>query len=219
VAKRQGIAVDNRTCVLEVPDECPICHRHSAMGCVVASFVENPHGIQAVFRCGFQGCRAFFICFYWEPSLNLIWMRPLKPPESIFPETISKLSPSFVSIFSEAAEAKHLGLKQVAGPGYRKAFEFLMKDYAKSLAPESKHKEIEAEYSGKVVADFISDPRIQGVAKRCLWLGNDETHYLRRWTDRDVEDLVVLIKLATNWIEIDRLSKKCIEEMPEGSAK
>jgi hypothetical protein len=145
-------------------------------------------------------------------------VRPLKPPESIFPETISELSPSFVSIFSEAAEAKHLGLKQVAGPGYRKAFEFLIKDYAKSLAPENRKKEIEAEFSGKVVAEFISDPRIQDVAKRCLWLGNDETHYLRKWTDHDVEDLVVLIKLATNWVEIDQLSKKCVKEMPEGSA-
>ena len=44
--------------------------------------------------------------------------------------------------------------------------------------------------------------------------GNDETHYLRKWADRDVDDLVGLIKLAMHWIEIDHLSKSCVKEMP-----
>jgi hypothetical protein len=132
----------------------------------------------------------------------------------MFPETISALSPGFVSIFKEADEAKHLGLKQVAGPGYRKAFEFLIKDYAKSLAP-GKDREIEEKFSGAVVTEFVPDARIQAVAKRCLWLGNDETHYLRKWADHDVDDLVTLIKLTTNWIEIEHLSKAYVEKMPE----
>ena len=55
---------------------------------------------------------------------------------------------------------------------------------------------------------------VQNVAERCLWLGNDETHYLRKWADRDVDDLVGLIKLAMHWIEIDHLSKSCVKEMP-----
>jgi hypothetical protein len=150
------------------------------------------------------------------PSPNLLAVRPLKPPENPFPGTISKLSPTFVSIFSEASEAKHLGLMQIAGPGYRKAFEFLIKDYAKSLEP-LKEKDIESKFSGAVVAEFVPDARIQAVATRCLWLGNDETHYLRRWTDHDLEDFVTLIKLTTNWIEIEHLSKAYVEEMPEKS--
>ncbi len=105
---------------------------------------------------------------------------------------------------------------QIAGPGYRKAFEFLIKDYAKSLEP-LKEKDIESKFSGAVVAEFVPDARIQAVATRCLWLGNDETHYLRRWTDHDLEDFVTLIKLTTNWIEIEHLSKAYVEEMPEKS--
>ncbi len=120
----------------------------------------------------------------------------------------------FISIFREAEEASQLGLKQIAGPGYRKAFEFLIKDYAKSLSPD-KTEEIEKKFSGAVVAEFIKDARIQAVAKRCLWLGNDETHYLRKWTEHDIEDLVTLIKLTTNWIEIEHLSKEYVQNMPE----
>ncbi len=48
-----------------------------------------------------------------------------------------------------------------------------------------------------------------------FWLGNDETHYLRKWEQHDVDDLVTLIKLTTNWIEIEHLSKSYVEEMPE----
>jgi hypothetical protein len=152
------------------------------------------------------------------PSDDLLAVRPLKPPESTFPQSISKISPTFVSVFSEASEAKHLGLKQVAGPGYRKAFEFLVKDYATSLQP-SKEKEIKGTLAGAVVMEFIPDARIQAVAKRCLWLGNDETHYMRKWADRDIEDLVTLIKLTANWIEIEDLSKSYVQEMPEKGPK
>ncbi|MEW6164250.1 MAG: hypothetical protein AB1642_04230, partial [Pseudomonadota bacterium] len=131
-----------------------------------------------------------------------------------FPEAVSAISPAFLSVFAEAEEAAQMGLNQIAGPGYRKAFEFLIKDYAKSIAPD-RAAEIEAKFAGAVVSDFVGDPRIQAVAKRSLWLGNDETHYLRKWTDHDVSDLVTLIKLTANWIEIDHLSKSYVESMPD----
>jgi hypothetical protein len=212
---RRQIVVSGQAYQVDVPDACPACHRHSEVSLSVADRVEDNKGVQAVFRCAYQACRVFFICSYGPvPSPDLLAVRPLKPPENKFPEAISKLSPTFVSVFGEANEAKHLGLKQVAGPGYRKAFEFLIKDYAKSREP-SKEEEIKGKLAGAVVADFIPDTRIQAVAKRCLWLGNDETHYMRKWADHDIEDLVTLIKLTTNWIEIEDLSKAYIQDMPE----
>jgi len=96
----------------------------------------------------------------------------------------------------------------------RKAFEFLIKDYAKSLKPEDSER-IEKLFSGNVVKEFITDPRIQAVSKRALWLGNDETHYLKKWDQHNINDLITLIKLAINWVEIERLSNDFIEEMPD----
>lgn len=212
--KRQ-ITVQNQNYSVHVPDACPICHRHSEVQLVSSDVVDNGQGVQAVFRCAYVGCRSFFICSYApKPSAELQSVRPIKPIVSALPDAVSKLSPAFVSIFKEAEEASQLGLKQIAGSGYRKAFEFLIKDYAKSLAPD-KSKEIESMFSGAVVAEFVSDARIEAVAKRCLWLGNDETHYLRKWTDHDVNDLVTLIKLTANWIEIEHLSKAYVQGMPE----
>jgi hypothetical protein len=212
--KRQ-ISVQNHGYSVDVPDACPLCHRHSEVTLITADAVEQNLGVQVVFRCAYQGCRAFFICSYAaRPSSVLVAVRPIKPQVTQFPETLAKLSPMFVSIFVEAEEATQLALTQIAGPGYRKAFEFLIKDYAKSLAP-GKASEIEGKFSGAVVNEFISDVRIQAVAKRSLWLGNDETHYLRKWTDHDVADLVTLIKLTANWIEIEHLSKSYVQQMPD----
>ena len=215
VLVKRGISYDGHSYQVDVPDACPICHRHSEMQFSVGGVVDQERGVQAVFRCAYRHCRVFFICSYGpRPSAELLGVRPLKSPESLFSEAIAKLSPMFISIFGQAAEAKHLQLAQIAGPGFRKAFEFLVKDYAKSLQP-SKSDEIEKSFSGKVVADYIPDARVQAVAKRCLWLGNDETHYLRKWMDRDIEDFVNLIKLTTHWIEMEELSKTYVQEMPE----
>lgn len=212
--KRQ-IAVQNHHYPVDVPDACPICHRHSEIQVVGADLIDGGTAVQAILRCAYAGCRQHFFCYYGpKTSGTVVAVRPVKPSLSPFPEAVSNISPAFLSVFAEAEEASQLGLKQIAGPGYRKAFEFLIKDYAKSIAPD-RAADIEAKFAGSVVADFVADPRIQAVAKRSLWLGNDETHYLRKWTDHDVSDLVTLIKLTANWIEIDHLSKEYVQSMPD----
>jgi len=212
---QRNIMVENHSYPVDVPDACPICHRHSEIQPIRADSIDAGKGVQAIFRCAYTECRHFFFCYY-GPKTNgsLLSVRPVKPDITAFPESVLRVSPTFVDIFAEADEAAQLGLEQIAGPGYRKAFEFLIKDYAKSLRPE-RGNEIEAKPAGAVVSEFVADPRIQAVAKRSFWLGNDETHYMRKWTEHDVSDLVTLIKLTANWIEIDHLSKGYVESMPD----
>lgn len=212
---KRNITVQNHSYLVDVPDACPICHRHSEIQVVTVDVTEQGEQVQAIFRCGYIGCKSYFIGYYGPPGQSaLIAIKPVKPQVTQFPEAVQKLSPTYIQVFVEAEEASQLGLSQIAGPGYRKAFEFLIKDYAKTLAP-GKDAEIEAKFAGVVVRDYIADARIQAVAKRCLWLGNDETHYLRKWTEHDIKDLVTLIRLTANWIEIEHLSKTYIQDMPE----
>ena len=51
-------------------------------------------------------------------------------------------------------------------------------------------------------------------AERAVWLGNDETHYERRWDSMTIENLKELIQLTVNWIHSDILTKKYKEDMP-----
>lgn len=211
---RRQIAVANHHYQTDVPDECPVCHRHSEVQFVQADRTKDGQSVQAVWRCAFVGCRSYFVCYYGPVgSGHLLGVKPVEPKTSEFSDAVKAISPTFVDVFVEAEEAAQLGLLQIAGPGYRKAFEFLVKDYAKKLAPE-KEEEIKAKFSGTVVNEFIADARIQAVAKRCLWLGNDETHYLRKWTNHDLGDLVTLVRLAAHWIEIEHLSESYTKSMP-----
>ena len=55
--------------------------------------------------------------------------------------------------------------------------------------------------------------------KRAVWLGNDETHYVRKWEDKDISDLKRLIKLTVNWIENNLLTQDYMSTMEEKRRK
>ena len=133
---RRAISVANHSYQVDAPDECPICHRHSEVQFVQADATEQDTAVQMVLRCAFAGCRSYFVCYYGRRGEGkLLATKPVKPNTTHFPESIVKISPTFNQVYAEAEEATQLGLAQIAGPGYRKAFEFLIKDYAKTLAP------------------------------------------------------------------------------------
>lgn len=193
------------------------------------------HGdLQVIFQCPNPECKAFMFGYYNVdlpvpvagrpgPTKASASLRKIEPPnlqEAKFADDITKISPSFVICYHQANEAKQRGLDQIAGPGFRKAFEFLIKDYAKSKSADPKdHEKIENQLAGNVVKNFIPDPRIQAIAGRTLWIGNDETHYLRKWADKDINDLVALITLTIYWIEMELLSDAYVARMPDPRSK
>ena len=65
------------------------------------------------------------------------------------------------------------------------------------------------------IINYIDDPMTQSVAKRATWLGNDETHYLRKWEDKDIKDLKTLLQLTMNSIENQLLVQSYESEMQD----
>ena len=120
-----------------------------------SAVVGNWEGTELIFKCPFQECGRHFIGLYgWgggHARSKLRTLRPSLPQLSTFPEMIDRLSPDFLRIYAQAEQARHHRLEQVAGPGFRKAFEFLVKDYAKSVSDSSEHAKIEKSFSGNVV--------------------------------------------------------------------
>lgn len=167
-------------------------------------------------RCPRAQCDRLFLGVYVIGNDNVGRWRLSEPEyfvEREFPASISKVSPDFVKIFNHAAEAESEKLDLVCGPGYRKALEFLMKDYLVNERKVSKS-EVEQKLLGRCIDEFIADTRIKESAKRAAWLGNDETHYYRKWQDRDLGDLKNLIQMTVDWIDIDIRTKEIISAMP-----
>ena len=135
-----------------------------------------------------------------------------------FAEGVADISPNFVKLLNQSLAAESHNLDQIVGIGLRKALEYLTKDYCVRKHP-TKEDEIKAAFLGKCISDFVTDPNIQNCAKRAAWLGNDETHYTRVWTDHDINDLKILIRLTQNWISNELLTQKYLSEMPEPAKK
>ncbi len=60
---------------------------------------------------------------------------------------------------------------------------------------------------------YVDNENIKQRAKRAVWLGNDETHYVRTWIDKDIKDLKLLIKLTVGWIEHAIITELLIADM------
>src|ERR1700688_18574 len=217
VSVPQGsVRVINKT-----PDKCPICHRsNTPIDWDVAYLRQNPHGIERLLQCPSDACQRLFIAryslFHTQTSSHyaLFESVPTEMTDVQQSAAIQKLSKDFCSIFAEAHKAEQHKLSLVAGPGYRKALEFLIKDYVMTLKPSDKDK-IENMMLANCIATYVDDDKIKQMAKRAAWLGNDETHYVRKWADKDLNDLKNLISLTRHWIEMDQLTKDFVKDMPE----
>lgn len=133
-----------------------------------------------------------------------------------FHTIISALSPSFVKIYNQAYAAQQLDLNEICGTGYRKALEFLIKDYIISNLSDEKQVElIQRKPLMQCIENDVQEDRIKLVAKRATWLGNDETHYVRKWEDKDIHEMISIIDLTIHWIESEIATKRLLEEMPE----
>lgn len=207
------------------PDECPCCHCNCHPEEIAHSFTGVGHKdrksidsiLEIVYGCPRQECGRLFIARYRITKSSRIFSLyacvPITPKSTAFPKEVESVSPEFVAIFSEAAAAEAYGLKRVAGPGYRKALEYLVKDYLIKSYPD-KEKEITSEFLGACIKR-IGDTKIKKCAKRAAWVGNDETHYKRKWLDKGMGDLKTLIKLVVNWIESEILTQQYEEDMSD----
>ncbi len=199
------------------PHTCPICHTSLYPRFVSAvSLQEGEYRVQAAFQCTKPDCGHLFIGNYKSSKqLNLLALASVAPivaKSHSFSEEIRTVSPIFVDIYNQALVAEALNLDQLTGIGLRKALEFFVKDFAISQNTD-KEREITSRPLGQCINDYLDDPRIKTCAKLASWLGNDETHYIRKWEDKDISDLKLLIKLTVNWVENHLLTEKYTTDM------
>lgn len=209
---------------VEIPDECPSCHHKvfpdHRFSLLNASFrITKPENeLQSVFVCTNSKCKSIFIAYYKgkESRYILSNTKPKEIKNVEFSENINKISPDFIKIYNEAYSAEQHKLTVICGSGYRKALEFLVKDYLiKKTSSETEQNNIKEELLGKCINEKISDLNIKNVAKRAAWLGNDEVHYLRKWENKDLQDLKKLIDLTVHWMEAEALTVDLLTDMPE----
>jgi len=206
---------ENRT-IDKFPDECPHCHK-GIQPLPYQGFV-NENQLQIIFRCPREDCRNIFIAYYENTVVNTVWtyvyykssIGTIQTRE--FSEEITEISENFVDILNQSLAAEKYGLSQIVGIGLRKALEFLIKDYIIYLNKDLEE-DIKKKFLGNCIKENVDNPKIKSMAERAAWLGNDESHYMRKWLDKDISDLKILMEATIHWIEMEILTEKYKGEM------
>lgn len=217
-----GYAAGNQVNINEIPNVCPICHvtiEPEPLAGTSASVGFN--WMEMYFRCTNKRCKRQFTALFRSAGLRGSFLNyeyersvPAEPKIPVFDEIVKTLSPDFVRVYGQAVAAEAYGLTDVAGPGFRKSLEFLVKDYAIHLKPEAAE-EIKAAALATVIQKHLSGDKVPVVSLRAAWLGNDETHYERRWADKDLQDLKRLIGATVHFIALEEMVVDLPKSMPK----
>lgn len=192
---------------IELPHVCPQCRIGIEAKPLSAYIIENKstHRIYALFCC--PACEMCFVGVYSigpnfsisESDTRFEYTFPESKTVTNFSDEINELSPQFVAIYNQSENAENQGLSQICGLGYRKALEFLIKDYAIRFHPQDEEC-IKRLPLAKCIEKYVDNLKIQTVAKASAWLGNDEAHYVRKHEDYDLKHLKTFIKAAVSYV-------------------
>ncbi|MFC4387531.1 hypothetical protein ACFOZ1_06850 [Gracilibacillus marinus] len=199
------------------PSECGRCHKNVDPTFLDGAFVKGDSKssfLEAAFQCTNQACNSLIIGYYIRINDKMCLQdhAPISPVNKDFNKEIEEVSPNFIEIYNQAYFAEQSDLKLISGIGYRKALEFLVKDYLIHLNPDDENN-ILRKPLGQCIQS-IDNNNIKEISKRATWIGNDEAHYIRKWEDKDVNDLKRLIEVTVYFISMDISSRTYLEEMP-----
>jgi hypothetical protein len=203
---------------LEEPNICPHCHvvNNPKLETYKQSSgdVDDPIVI-SLWRCANKDCDKIMVVESSVEGQESPFVRFLNglPKGPNWPKPIADLkngndinqdeTTRFIKTYLQSLAAEHNGLDEIAGMGYRKSIEYLVKDWAIQNNPQDKDK-IEAFWLGQVITNYYTGD-LKDILERATWLGNDQSHYNKLFEEYDIQDLKELIDLIM--VELDRQHK------------
>lgn len=212
---KKYFSINNYKMFCEFPQKCPICGNSISPERQSGYYNSDIEMVAILFSC--PACYKGFLTHYKYTNnaevmngskysqLEYIDSFPKVPQEKEFNDSIKKVSNNFCDIYNQAYLSEFYDLKQLSGVGYRKSLEFLIKDFCAYKNPEEEEK-IKGMLLAQVVENFIDSDRIKTLAKASTWLGNDETHYIRKFEDRDINDLKLFIEATVAFISYELIA-------------
>lgn len=209
---------NNKT--LREPNICPHCHIVQAprnAWTQQSTDTDNVRNLLTAWQCSNDSCSKVFIAVYKIEGHELKFNRFLNglPKGPDWPKPVSDLrdgnskdqpnplQTKFIKTYLQSLVAENSGLDELAGMGFRKSIEYLVKDWAIQLKPDEKDK-IESSWLGIVIKDYYSGD-LKDILERATWLGNDQAHYNKLFEEYNLDDLKELIALIM--VELDRQFK------------
>ncbi|MEX2784481.1 hypothetical protein AB3331_04755 [Streptococcus sp. H49] len=185
---------------IEINDTCKICNNITSPVVIndVTGEVEYGHYRLALTRFCLQ-CKHYFIDEFdvevvsglGNESIEKITLQDVKPelPSDIpISDNIALISPIGKDIYLQALKAEQEKLDHIAGIGFRKALEFFVKDLVIALEPDNKDKVINMQLK-QVIETYVDYEDLKTFSLASAYVGNDESHYFRKHSDKDLQHL------------------------------
>ncbi|MCI5746197.1 MAG: DUF4145 domain-containing protein [Erysipelotrichaceae bacterium] len=205
---KNKIKIKGQEFIVSKPTTCPYCDK-GIDAIIVKKFTYRFYDMENIvvtYKC--SCCEQIFFSKYQVNPMAIYYENELYPFETIgghkvkhdFSNEIKEISPSFVSIYNDAYIAEQSGCTEIVGIGYRRSFEFLIKDYAIKYHQEDETT-IKNMSLAKCVEKYAPNEATKELLLRATWIGNDFAHYETKHEEINLNDLKNLIDLSVDAIE------------------
>lgn len=202
-----NITYSNYSYTTEIPIICPYCGAYVQPAQLHNTGLTYNEGIVIFVTFRVTCCNKLFFSAFEkignDNKVNLLYTYPMYQLDSL-PDAISCISERFVELYKQANYAESMSFFELAGTGYRNALEVLIKDYAitelnkpmEEVATKKLHKAIEL---------YLPNVKLANSADVVRVLGNDNTHYERKYKDIDFNILKQYLEIFIKAIETEYL--------------
>lgn len=190
---------------LDKPLYCPICHLPQAGELTgnrkLWQFDNTRYYGTVMYRC--TNCGKYYLVTYdidtdkrtgdfgaFYPTLSVSYEN----------ETLQSISPSFINVYNQALTSEYAGNVELAAIGYRKAVEVLIKDFAIKFLKKPEE-EVISKTLYSAISEYCQDDFTIKSADVVRILGNDYTHYERKYPEMDFQILKSYLNMFTELIE------------------
>ena len=205
--------VDGKEYYPEVSDVCPHCHRSASLEVLSVTNVPNLNECALVLQC--RRCKRLSFAdlvlagkLLGNDETKLYALYP-NPKELEIPPEIQLHYPQFYETYRQAHRAEEDNLTEICGMAYRKALELLVKDYLTRIYPTNTPAILNEKLG--ISINRINYPRIKALAKVASWIGNDETHIVKRNPDLDVADMKNFMIALCHLILAEQVGNEAIQ--------
>lgn len=179
-----------------LPNICPYCN-HGMLPCVVSKYTNEKDDLFLTLEC--PVCGEVFIAMYHHHTLKPLISHPEPKVDNPFKNLFEDKFQNFQECYMQSLLAEEYSLDKISGMGYRRALEFLVKEYLIYYKNNNQEKILNLPLSQSI--NLIEDNKIQTLAKASAWLSNDHVHILNKHPDKTTEDIKALINALARFIE------------------
>ena len=156
----------------------------------------------ATCTCTSCGKTFFFACEYDSGKTDY---EPIIYPSTAFKpysnDVLRKISPRFIDMYNQALQSEFHKNIELAAVGYRSAREILVKDYAINELGQNQE-EVRSKKLCAAIGTYLKQEDLMKTADVVRILGNDYTHYERKYPQHDFELLKGYMDIFLKQIEV-----------------